>query len=210
MLKPRLGRAPRVRRPALGLLLLGTGRAAGLEQFGGDPESYLGSLAPLLALQIVMGLLLAVNAGVVNGALFFLIMVCNLLTPPVIGHALCRWFGRLSQWPLYANVLNWSVWLMVVMLVVLLPFARVTLAFGVPPTAAAGLLLGALSLYVMWFHWFLARHALSLSRGRALLVMAAIVFGTGLLLQVPIWVGEVSGLQPAPDLAISAPNGSAP
>ena len=194
----------------MGLFLLGTGRPAGLAQFGTDPESYLASLAPLLGLQIVMGLVFAVDAGAVHGALFFLIMVCNLLAPPVLAHLFCQWWTCLGRWPLYANVLNWSVWLMVSVAIILLPLARVTLAFGVSPMAAAGLLVGGLSAYALWFHWFLARHALALSRARALLVMAGVVFGTGLLLQVPIWVGEATGLQPAPDLSMPDANGSTP
>ena len=176
----------------------------GLGQFGNDAQSYLGSLAPLLGLLIVMGALLALDAGAMRGALFFLIVVCNLLTPPVIGHAFCRWWGRLDCWPLYANVLNCSQWLIFGVVAVLLPVARLTVAFGVPPTEAAGLLLGAMSLYVLWFHWFLARHALMLSRARALLMMACVVFGTGLLLQAPVWIGEATGLQPTPDLSIPA------
>jgi hypothetical protein len=203
----------RRRRPAFGLLLLGIGRPEGLAQFGNDPDSYLGSLAPLLGLQIVMALLFGVKAGVSLALLFFLIVVCNLLAPPVIGHVFCAWWGRRAQWPLYANVLNWSVWLMVGVLLILLPAASMTLSAGLSPTGAASLLLGVVSLYVLWFHWFVARHALSLSRGRALLVMACVVFGTGLLVQAPIWIGDVTGLQPAPDLTpeviqLAPPNGS--
>jgi hypothetical protein len=206
------GSQPR-RRPAFGLLLLGLGQARGLAQFGGDADSYLGSLAPLLGLQIVMALLFMLRAGFPLASLFFLIVVCNLLAPPVIGHVFCAWWGRRALWPLYANVLNWSVWLMVGVLLVPLPAASMTLSVGVSPTAAATLLLGVLALYVLWFHWFLARHALQVSRARALLVMASVVFGTGLLVQAPIWIGDVTGLQPTPELApdvmqLSPPNGS--
>jgi hypothetical protein len=206
------GSQPR-RRPAFGLLLLGIGQARGLSQFGGDPDSYLGSLAPLLGLQIVMALLFTLRAGISLASLFFLIVVCNLLAPPVIGHVFCALWGRRALWPLYANVLNWSVWLMVAVLLVLLPAASMTLSAGVSPTAAASLLLGVLAVYVLWFHWFLARHALQVSRARAFIVMASVVFGTGLLVQAPIWIGDVTGLQPTPELApelpaLSPPNGS--
>jgi hypothetical protein len=194
------GSPPR-RRPAFGLLLLGIGQARGLAQFGADPDSYLGSLAPLLALQIVMALLFMLKAGFSLALLFFLIVVCNLLAPPVIGHVFCSAWDRRASWPLYANVLNWSVWLMVGVLLVLLPAASMSLSVGLSPTAAASLVLGAISLYVLWFHWFLARHALGLSRARALLVMAGVVFGTGVLVQTPIWIGDATGLQPTPEFS---------
>jgi hypothetical protein len=196
------------RRPALGLFLLGVGRPQGLDQFGADADSYLNSLAPLLGMLIVIALLFALEAGALRGGLFFLIVFCNLLAPPVIGHGFARWWKRLDRWPLYANVLNWSWWLMVCLVALLLPLSRISLSTGVSPMAAALLMLGVLTVYEAWFHWFIARHALQLSRLRALLVMLCVVFGTGVLLQVPIWIGEATGLQPAPEFSVELPNGS--
>jgi hypothetical protein len=196
------------RRPAFGLLLLGVGRAEGLDQFGRDADSYLSSLAPLLGLLIVIALLFSVDAGFSRGGMFFLIVFCNLLAPPVIGHGFALWWRRLDRWPLYANVLNWSWWLMVCLVALLLPLSRLSLTTGILPVTAALLMLGVLTIYEAWFHWFLARHALQLSRRRALLVMLCVVFGTGVLLQVPIWIGEATGLQPAPEFSVELPNGS--
>lgn len=199
---PHAGDSPPRRRPALGLLLLGTGRAEGLTQFGADAESYLASLAPLLGLLIVMSGIFCLDAGVSRGLLFFLIPFCNLLAAPVIGHGFCVLWGRRARWPLYANVLNWSQWLMVAVVIVLLPLASFAVAAGLPVLTATLVLLAALQIYVFWFHWFLARHALALSRARALLVMAGVVFGTALLLHAPIWIGAATGLEPVPDLSL--------
>jgi hypothetical protein len=200
------GSQPR-RRPALGLLLLGTGRPEGLAQFGTDTDSYLASLAPLLGLLIVMSGIVCLDAGLARGLLFFLIPFCNLLAPPVIGHVFCAVWGKRERWPLYANVLNWSQWLMVAVVVVLLPLASFTVGAGLSVMSATLLLLGTLGVYVLWFHWFLARHALALSRARALLVMVCMVFGTGLLLHGPIWIGAATGLQPVPDLSLQDAEG---
>jgi len=173
-------------RVALGLLLIGTGRQAGFAQFGANADAFLASLAPLLAFLIVLAAALAWSGNALAGLAFFLSAVCDLLAPVVIVDLFCRLWHRRQHWALYANVLNCAQWLMLAALVLLLPLASLTVAAGLSPAAAAGLMIAAFALYAMWFHWFTARHVLDISCGRALLVMLAVVFGTALLLQVPV------------------------
>lgn len=189
--------APKARGPngklALGLLLIGTGRPAGFAQFGATSDAFLASLAPWLALIIVLAATTAWAGHPELGIAFFLIAVCNLLAPAVIAEAFCRLWDRRDHWALYANVLNCSQWLTAAMFLLLLPFASATLALGAPLVVATGLLLGGWVAYVLWFHYFAARHALNLSRGRAVVVMLAVVIGTFVLLQIPaVLVGRSS------------------
>ncbi len=192
MKMPRLLRPqgqPGVERPngkvALGLLLIGTGRVAGFAQFGGSTEAYLASLAPLLGLLIVIGGVIAWSGQPLKGLATVLTGVCALFAPPVIGDLFCRVWQRRQHWALYANVLNFSQWLMAASFLLLLPAASLSLAFGATANQAATAVIVLFGVYVLWFHWFAARHVLDLSRGRALVVMLAVVFGTGLLLQAP-------------------------
>jgi hypothetical protein len=177
----------------LGLLLIGTGKPAGFAQFGATREAYLASLAPWLGLVIVLAATTAWSGHAELGIAFFLIAVCNLLAPGVIAEVFCRLWDRREHWALYANVLNCSQWLVAGVALLLLPVASLTFALGAPLAVATGLVLAGWSAYVLWFHWFAARHALNLSRGRATVVMLAVVFGTFVLLQIPsVLVGRSS------------------
>ncbi len=183
-------------RLALGLLLIGTGRPAGFAQFGGSAEAYLASLAPWLGLLIVLSGVLAWSGHPRPAVAFFLLAVCNLLAPVIIADVFCRLWDRRRQWALYANVLNCAQWLMLAAILLLLPFASASVLFGLSQDDAAHLLLGALAVYTLWFHWFAARHALQVSAGRAAMVMLCVVFGTGLILQVPLLLAGRAHLDP--------------
>jgi hypothetical protein len=191
-------RAPRPNgRIGLGLVLIGTGRTAGFAQFGATTEAFLSSLAPLLGVLFVLGGVVAWYGQPMKGAAAVLTGVCDLLAPAVIADLFCRRWARRQHWALYANVLNCAQWLMLAALVLLVPLASFGLAAGLSMQAASLLTMVPFGLYVLWFHWFAARHVLDLSRGRAALVMACVVFGTGLLLQAPpLLAGEPPGDNP--------------
>ncbi len=182
---PRAGSPPPNGRLALGLLLIGTGRPAGFAQFGGTTEAFLSSLAPLMAILIVIGGVIAWSGRPASGLMILLTGLCDLLAPAVIAELFCRLWQRQPQWALYANVLNCAQWLLPAALVLLLPLASLGMALGLSLTQASLLTMAAFGLYTMWFHWFTARHVLALSAGRALVVMLSVVFGTALLLQAP-------------------------
>jgi hypothetical protein len=190
-------------RVAFGLLLVGLGKPAGFAQFGGSAEAFLASLAPLLGFLIVFSLVLAWSGRPLLGLTVFLTMVCNFLAPAVIAEPLCRLWQRRERWARYANVLNCTQWLMCAALVILTPIEAVCMSAGVSLPVATGAVLLVFGLYVMWFHWFAARHVLDLSAPKALLMMIAVVFGTGLLLQVPVILGAMAG-QHAPHLMLDS------
>ena len=184
-------------RVALGLLLVGLGKKAGFSQFGGTAEAFLASLAPLLGFLIVLGGVIAWSGHPLLGLTFFLVMVCDLLAPAVIADLFCRLWNRRDRWARYANVLNCAPWLMIAALLLLAPVASICVALGVSLSVATGAVLMLFFGYGLWFNWFAARHVLDLSPARALLVMVAVVFGTGLLLRVPIALGELAGVHDA-------------
>jgi hypothetical protein len=194
MTPPPTAKTPR-RRLALGLIMVGLGREAGFAQFGGTSESFLASLAPLLAFLIVLSAVLAWTRQPLLGLTFFLTALCDLLAPLVIADLFCRLWHKRDRWALYANVLNCAQWLMLAALIVLLPLAAAAASMGMSVDAASAMVLSLFAAYAMWFHWFAARHVLDVSRLRAVLVMLAVVFGTGLLLQAPLVIGRLSGLQ---------------
>ena len=196
------GEAPaKKRRPngrlALGLMLIGTGRPAGFTQFGASVEAFLASLAPWLGLLVVLAGAIAWSGRPGLGLAFFLVALCNLLAPAVIADGFCRVWDRRQHWALYANVLNCAQWLTLAVIVLLLPLATLAVAAGLSQDSAVRLLMAVLVAYVMWFHWFAARHALQVSRGRALLVMLGVLFGTALLVHLPAALtggGRLDGL----------------
>jgi hypothetical protein len=184
-------------RVALGLLLVGIGRPAGFAYFGGSAEAFLASLAPLLGFLLVLCGALAWTGKWLLGLTFFLVLVCDLLAPAVIADLFCRLWHRREHWARYANVLNCTPWLFIGLFLLLMPVAATFEAVGLNPVIAAAAVLALLGVYGLWFNWFAARHVLELSHGRALLVMLSVVLGTALLLQVPVTLSEMAGMQPA-------------
>jgi hypothetical protein len=174
----RLQPPPRI--PAKGLLLLAIGRKTGFDHFGGTNDAYLGSLAPLLAMILVSTAWLGVRDHAPHQALAVCLrLVCMLLAPVVIADLFCRVWKRNGQWALYANLLNWAQFLSWFILVLVLFAAQLGIAAGMDQQAAliaAGLVLVA---YLTWFHWFLARQTLAVSRRRVLLLM--LISGAALL-----------------------------
>jgi hypothetical protein len=167
------------RRSGYGLLLLAAGRTEGFAQFGADTDAFLASLAPLVAFTLVSAGIVALSGKLLVGTELFLLSLIGILAPPIIADPLCRRWQRSAEWPLYANILNWSklLYLMVFPL-------GIAIAAAIPP-AGFFIALGLLG-YAFWFQWFIARGALRLSRSRALLMLLATQIGTNLLVILPL------------------------
>ncbi len=180
------GSQPPMRRTGLGLLLIAVGRREGLEDFGNTPDAYLASLAPLIAFALVSCVLAAAAGHVRMAAQVFLMLICSWLAPAVISHPIARVWGRAETWPRYANIVNWSQMLMFLVLSIASAIAKVAVTAGLPQNAV--LLAGGLSVlaYAIWFHWFVARGTLQLSRWRTLLLLLAVAIGTNLVVSVPL------------------------
>jgi hypothetical protein len=182
-------RAPGPRSPAgnvgLGLLLLAVGRRRGFEQFGGSVQSFLSSLAPLIAFPLVGGGLLISMGGVRLGLTVLLASVCDVLIAPVVADVFCGWWRRRAAWARYATVIGWSQWLQGAVAGLLLAGGSLAQATGVSADAARLGVAAALFAYVAWLNWFIARHALGLSRGRAALLAAAVIVMQAAVVQGP-------------------------
>lgn len=167
------------RRSGFGLLLLAIGRTEGFLHFGTDTDSFLGSLAPLVAFALVSAGLVALSGRVLGAAELFLVWLIGLLAPAVIAEPFCARWQRQAYWPLYANIQNWSK----LLFLMALPLA-VGLTEAVPESSAIVAL--AVLAYSLWFQYFVARGALRLSRVRALLLLLATQLGTNLLVLLPL------------------------
>ena len=171
--------------PLFGILLLGRGKAAGLGQFGTTPNAFLASLAPLVAFPLVGALLLLLQGQGVEALTDLVEVLCALLTPAVLSHALARFWQREAEWLRYATAFNWCQWLMPIVLTLVLMLFGMGLQLGLPERAAGVGALGVLALYALWLHWFLARHGLALSGWRAAGLVAGVNLGTLVVLLVP-------------------------
>lgn len=164
----------------LGISRVARGRVDGIECFGSNSQAFLASLAPLLAFPLVGTAFGLFTEGVVASLTEFAMYLCALLTPAVLSFELARWWGRSDRWLQFATAFNWCEWILPLLgCLVMIPIS-VAMGAGLDAHAASLILLGCLGLYGLWLHWFLARHALSLSRVRAgvmvVLVNAATVF----------------------------------
>jgi hypothetical protein len=172
--------APRGTLPPIlrGMALIARGRAAGLNCFRDTPQAFLYSLAPglgILAGAVIESLAEGAGAGALEeipGTL------CVLLAPSVLSYELARFWGREAFWNRYIVAFNWCQWLLPVIAFVLI-FALTLARFaGFGGEGALRVMLVCLAGYALWLNWFLARHGLALSIGRAAGLVAAVNLGT--------------------------------
>ncbi|WP_431268223.1 hypothetical protein [Dankookia sp. P2] len=89
--------------------------------------------------------------------------------------------GRRAEWPRFIAAWNWANAVQYLVLIAL----TVPAAFGLPEAVAQGLGLAALG-YALWLEWFVAKTALRLPGGTAVLFV-------GLDLMLGIFIGGLVG-----------------
>ncbi|HVB66477.1 MAG TPA: hypothetical protein VNE67_01310, partial [Acetobacteraceae bacterium] len=98
---------------------------------------------------------------------------------------LAKLWRRQALWLRYATALNWSQWVIPVLASVLLLVGYPLLAAALSDRLALGLVGIAIGGYALWLHWFIARHGLSLSRLRAVVLVVVVNVVTGVLVLGP-------------------------
>lgn len=177
---------------------IATGRAQGLARFGATPRAFLMSLTVLLAVPVLSALVLGMRRGLGGALVLLLMLTCALLAPAVISHFIARLWGREALWLRFATAFNWSRFAIVCVFALMLMITAVLIGIGVSSDSAAELLVLVVSFYSLWLEWFIARHALRLAGGRAVLIVLAMNIGTFLLLAVPgLLLRALSGDAPA-------------
>jgi hypothetical protein len=132
-----------------------------------------------------------IGGGGIGAVIDLLATVIALLSPPVIGEALARRWGREDRWLRYAVAFNWAQWAVPVVALGMLLGMGILRRIGVGEREAAMALLFGIAAYGLTLHWFLARHGLMLSRGRAVLMVLALNLGTVMLAIAPRLVADV-------------------
>jgi len=177
------GRAPHQRGAGLAILTavlrVARGRKDGIPLFGNSVQAFLTSLAPLIAFPLVGALLMLVRgAGGARPLADLLATACALLAPPVLSYQFARVWQREAAWPRFATAFNWCQWALPVVAMLILLLTGFATAAGMSNRAAGIMLVLGLAGYGLWLHWFLARHALSLSAARAALLVLGVNVGT--------------------------------
>jgi hypothetical protein len=180
----------------LGIMRLAMLRADGIGQFGDTRQSFLNSLAPLVAFPLVaamLGMLSGVGAGALTALLVVLVAV---LAPPVISHLLARLWGRESEWLRYATAFNWLRLAMMGAFALSLPAMAILVAAGLGEEGAMTTGLLGVALYNLLLDWFLARVGLRLDGWRAALLVMTVQAGVAVLIFAPALAGVTQGGQP--------------
>ena len=168
----------------LGILLVARGRAEGLRQFGDTPQAVLAALTPLVAFLLV-GVVLAVIGGNREAVTDVAGVSVGLLGPLVLSFEVARRWDRARQWRRFATAFCWCQWAAPLVLAVVLVVMAILMAAGFSGDAAAGTGVAFLFGYGLWLNWFLARHALELSRLRAAVIVVIVNVLTVLLILGP-------------------------
>lgn len=169
----------------VGILRIARGRADGISFFGSSSQSFLSSLAPLLAFPLVGAILGLFNEGPRRALTGLAMTVCALMTPAVVSHELARRWQQGDAWMRFATAFNWCEWILpVVACLVMVPLS-VAIGLGMTESAASVVLVSCLGIYGLWLHWFLARSALELSGLRAAILVLLVNMATALAVMGP-------------------------
>ncbi len=179
----------RVQGMLLGLSLLGRGKREGLSHFDASPQGFLASLAPWVAFALVDGFITILNGRPAEGVLESEILLCFVLSPPVVSEALSLAWRRDAHWLRYVTASTWCEWLMPFIFAVGWIVASLLVTAGLSSKAAMLVFVAGVVAYWCWLHFFLGRTALDLSRLRACLLVAALVVGNGAVVGIAIGLG---------------------
>lgn len=168
-----------------GMFRVARGRADGLTCFGASPQSYLTSLAPLVAFPLVGATMGLFTEGPRRALTDLAMTLCAILTPAVLSYELSRFWKREDAWFRYATAFNWCEWILPIVAVLAMMPLSIAIGAGMRQSVAAALFVVFLGLYGLWLHWFLARNALGLSVGKAVLLVMIVNAGTAAAVIVP-------------------------
>ncbi|GBQ67367.1 hypothetical protein AA103196_1666 [Ameyamaea chiangmaiensis NBRC 103196] len=158
-----------------GMMLLGRGSASGMGFFGGTVDAFLNALAPQLAWQIVISvLMLAQSPGAMN-LTKALLLLCGVLLPPVVTHRLAVLWGREDRWLRYATASLWCDWLTLFVFVVALMLCLALLSSLMAPALVIGIIIASKT-YEFWLRWFVARTGLGLGGWQSLTLVLSVLF----------------------------------
>ncbi len=169
----------------LGILRVARGRADGIACFGGTPQSFLASLAPLIAFPLVGAALSLFTDGPRKALTGLAMTLCALLAPAVVSFELARLWRRSEMWLQFATAFNWCEWTLPLLACVAMVPLSLAIAVGLDENAASLVLVGCLGFYGLWLHWFLARKALGLSVFRAVLMVLLVNLATVMAVMAP-------------------------
>lgn len=170
-------------RAVLGVAL---GRPAALRGFGDTPRAFIASLIPLIVVPLLSSLMTQKDPGLGRFLLEAAASVAALLVPPVLSHALASAWGREEAWLRFATAFNWCQFgLLMVAMVGLFVIG------GAGGRDAAVVVVGLLGIYALWLHWFLTRHGLGVSSGRAIMLVLSVHVATSLVVLAPRFIAAL-------------------
>lgn len=172
---------PRIGGVVRGLLLLARGRAEGFGFFEGSRDGLLAGLAPPIAFVLVLAALLLAQRPTVAALCLVLTLFCAVLLPPVVSHAMARFWGRLDRWPRYATASIWSVWLVLPAYLPAMLLTAILLQLGIGQAVAGRVIVLLVGAYFLWLQWFMAARGLGISAGRAVVTVLALTIASSLL-----------------------------
>lgn len=156
-----------------GLLRLAIGDAKGIREFSNTPAAFSASIAPLLAFPLVGSVIIGIHGHWLLAAAMLLSRFCGVLLQPVIVEFSAGLTRRRETWLITSTMLNWSIWLVFPLILIGVLVSGGLLTAGVPQTAAAGIIIGLIVLYMLWLQWFILRSGLQTGIWQALAILVA-------------------------------------
>jgi hypothetical protein len=172
---------------------IATGRADGLACFGSSAQSFLASLAPLLAFPLVGTVMGLFTEGPRRALTDLAMTLCAILTPAVLSFQIARWWKREDAWFRFATAFNWCEWILPLVAVLAMLPLGLAVSAGVKENVVGAAFIVMLGLYGLWLHWFLARNGLGLSAPKALLLVVLVNAGTAAAVLAPGLLGPGRG-----------------
>lgn len=171
--------------PSLGTIFQGVvgivrGDRGALRHFGRTERSFLISLAPIAAFVVIGSQTSLVGGHVTRALTELLASTCALLMPAVVSQWFAERWGLTDRWLRFATAFNWCQFALMVCVLLAVTVGGILLGHGIGVMVAF-----CLGLYALWLHWFLVRHGLGVSSGRAAGVVVCVHIATTLVILIP-------------------------
>ncbi|QDH17538.1 hypothetical protein [Swingsia samuiensis] len=166
-----------------GIVLLGRGKAQGINYFSPGVQPFLSALAPTIAMALI-SLFFSLNMPAGQkaiGVVRSLVPIVFTLSQLVISEVYAAYLNRKGLWLRYATASLWCDWLPLIVMI----FAEGALRMVMPNgTSMAPVLVGiavGVSLYSLWLSWYISRVGLIITGLQAALMTLIQIIPVGII-----------------------------
>ncbi|CAK7192961.1 hypothetical protein COMNV_01171 [Commensalibacter sp. Nvir] len=181
--EPSMQRTEQIKNVFRGMILLGKGRAEGINLFINSSESLLNALAPWIAFSFVTNILIPLSSYNVQTSKtlllnlgFFLVNLCDVIVSIVIVQWYANFWQKGNVWKRAGTAMLWCSWLPIIDFLFFVMLATILFLSSLKILTAFMLIIAiSCIVYTIWLMWFSIMHGLQIRKKQSVLVVLSII-----------------------------------